>query len=313
MTNKEKYIAFCEESKRPLIFQSPKWLNAVVGESNWDVVLSFKGKELTGAFPFVSKSKFGVSQITLPPLTSYLGPIIIYPSDISENNTSSFKRKVLIDLVSQLPQVDRFITHCDLEMDYWLPFYWEGYEQTTRYTYLLPTTTDIDSIYQGFKLNVRKSIDKASEHFNTSISENSKSIFDLYQQDLIRKGMKPDFNWEYLQKIDHALPEERIIIEAKNKNNEVVAGLFLLMDDTYLHYSFGAVNEANRNSGVMSWLIFEAIKLAKEKNLTFNFGGSMNRQIEQYFQGFKPALAPYFRITKVKHPVLKQFKRFYHQ
>lgn len=309
---KEKYRQFCNTSTRPLIFQTPLWLDAVVGDKNWDVILSLKGDQIVGAMPYVTSQKFGLQQVTLPLLTFYMGPIINFPVDLSPENRVSFKRKIISDIVSKIPKTDRFVTQTDFEFDYWLPFYWKGFEQTTRYSYTLNTDTELDSIFNRFKPSIKKSIKKAEPNFNIQYGENADLVFHLYETDYKRKKIETSFSKSNIDKIDKALAPtgNRIIIEATNNKGTVVAAYYLLLDKTYLHYIFGAVDEAYRDSGVMSLIMWKAIQEAKLWGVKFNFGGSMNKNIEQFFSGFRGDLTPYMRISKISNKWLKHFTRF---
>lgn len=315
MNTKERYRQFCESSSKPLIFQTPLWLDTVAGEGNWDVVLTFQGDHLSGAFPFVTSKKYGLHQITLPILTFYLGPLVLFPSDLSEENKLSFKRKVLSQLEEQLPKTDRFITQTDFNFDYWLPFYWKGYQQTIRYTFLMDTEKPLDAIYSGFKPNIKKLIKKAEGNFTISLGDSPEEIYTLYKTDYERKNIKISFSKNDIIKIDNALSpaNRRIILQASDSTGNVIAAYYILIDHQYMHYIFGAVEHSQRNSGVMSLLMWEAIQLAKKNNLKFNFGGSMNKNIEQFFSGFRGALTPYMRISKVNNKWMKQFALFEHK
>ena len=312
LTAKEKYRHFCGLSTRPLIFQTPQWLDAVAGHENWDVVISTNADAIVGAMPLVFSKKMGFTQITLPALTFYLGPIIIYPEDLLPGNKRSYQRKVLLELNEQIPNYSRFVTQTDFEFDYWLPFYWNGYQQTTRYTSILDTHRSEDDLLASFKPNTRKAIAKSKDEFSISLGDSPKAVFDLYQEDCARKKILTPVSESEISRMDRALAptENRCILEAKNEKNEVIAALYLVVDHTYMHYVFGAVNFNFRDSGVMSLLLWNAILEAKKKDISFNFGGSMNQKIEQFFAGFRGEITPYMRITKVSHPILKPFAQF---
>ena len=311
---KETYRQFCETSTRPLIFQTPAWLDAVAGCENWDVALAFNGNLLSGAMPFVTNSKLGLKQITLPFLTPYLGPIIIFPSDLKKENYLSHKRKVITELVKAIPTTDRFITQTDFEFDYWSPFSWEGYKQTTRYSYVLGTDKTEETLFNGLKPNIRKHIKKASSFYEISNSSSVNELYELHESDLNAKNIKILFSKDQLTHLDKALAAEqkRTILIATDTNNVVVCAFYLVFDHQYTHYLLGAVSESHRNSGVMSLLMWEAIKISQSKGLTFNFEGSMNKNIERFFTSFGPELTPYMQLTKVSNKWLKQFTKFNH-
>jgi predicted GNAT family N-acyltransferase len=314
LNNQEIYRAFSEGNRQILIFQTPLWLDAVVGKNNWEVAISHKGKNITGALPYVTSKRLGFFQVTIPILTYYLGPIFFYPNDLNEDNKISFQRKTLLELISQLPKTDRFVTQTDFNFDYWLPFYWNGFKQTTRYTYILSTQRDLETIFNTFKPTLKKAINKASETFRISEGEIINTLYELHKEDYNSKGLKTAFTQRELDKIDVKIKNEnlRLILEATDAKNEVIAAIYLLKDAQYFHYMFGAVDSKNRSTGVMSQLIWAAIQEAKKQNLGFNFGGSMNKNIEQYFSGFKATLKPYMRISKISNSLLKPFTYFGH-
>jgi len=51
-----------------------------------------------------------------------------------------------------------------------------------------------------------------------------------------------------------------------------------------------------RSSGAQSLLFWEAIKLASEKNLKFDFEGSMIEPIERVFRAFGATQVPYLQL-----------------
>jgi hypothetical protein len=314
LSNKEIYNNFCKDSDRPLIFQTPLWLDAVVGQDNWDVILTFQGNLLSGAMPYVFTSKLGIKQITLPFLTPYLGPIILFPSDLKEQNKLSFKRKITKHLVDQIPKTDRFITQTDFNFDYWLPFYWMGYKQTTRYSYLLDTSQSFDSISKSFKPNIRKHIKRSKELFTIESVDHINNVFDLHEADLKQKGQSLLFSKSQLIHLDTQIKEvsKRMVLHAIDKEGHVIGAFYLVFDHMYTHYLIGAAQAHAKSSGVMSLLMEEAIKEAQVRKLTFNFEGSMHQSIERFFASFGGAPTPYMHISKINHKWLKEFTRFNH-
>tara|TARA_R110002050_G_scaffold200591_1_gene335575 strand:+ start:127807 stop:128754 length:948 start_codon:yes stop_codon:yes gene_type:complete len=314
LSAKETYRQFCDTSSRPLIFQTPLWLDAVAGDENWNVILSFKGTLLVGAMPYVTNSKLGLKQITLPFLTPYLGPIIIYPTDLKKDNYHSHDRKVTSDLVAQIPKTDRFITQTDFEYMYWSPFAWAGYSQTTRYSYLLDTSKTEEELLKGFKPNIKKHIRNSGATYAVIAANEIDPVFNLHQNDLKNKGIELLFTQNQFARLDQTVSTsgKRIILHAIDDSGNIVCAFYLVFDHQYMHYLVGAVTDDARNSGVMSLLMWEAIKESKKRGLTFNFEGSMNKNIDRFFSSFGGTLSPYMQISKTGNKWLKQFTRFNH-
>src|SRR5690606_16086214 len=113
------------------------WLDALAGPGGWDVVLAEKGGQIVGAMPFTARSWFGFKWLTTPPLTHGLGPWI-RPSRAKAANFRGYEKDVMEALIDELPGFDPFVQDWHHSRRNWLPFYWKGFSQTARYTYLLP-------------------------------------------------------------------------------------------------------------------------------------------------------------------------------
>ena len=75
-----------------------------------------------------------------------------------------------------------------------------------------------------------------------------------------------------------------------------MASLFLVWDEKHAYYIGGGINENSK--GLMSYLLWDAIKFSKEKDLSvFDFEGSDVPSIEQYFRQFGGEITPVYYIT----------------
>ena len=53
----------------------------------------------------------------------------------------------------------------------WLPFYWEGYRQTTRYTYMLKDIRNTKAILGNMSFNIRRNITKARDKYHITVKK----------------------------------------------------------------------------------------------------------------------------------------------
>jgi len=74
-------------------------------------------------------------------------------------------------LISQLPRYDHFVQNWDHRQTNWLPFYWKGFSQTTRYTYRIEDLKNSDEIWAGLQQNIRTDIKKAANRENLKIRD----------------------------------------------------------------------------------------------------------------------------------------------
>ena len=162
MTNKEKYKEFCNQTPLP-IFSQNWWLDAVCGPNNWDVGIIEKGGEVVATLPYYLKRKGPFKIITMPPLTQTMGPWIKFPEDQKHATKLSYEKEIMNTLIEQLPTVDYFCQNFHHTITNWLPFHWNNYTQTTRYTYVLNNIENTKTIYSDFNQAKKKNIKKASK------------------------------------------------------------------------------------------------------------------------------------------------------
>jgi hypothetical protein len=89
-----------------------------------------------------------------------MGPWIKYPPNQKYANRLSLEKEVYFSIIDQLPDIDHFSQNFYYLVTNWLPFYWKGFNQTTRYTYLIKNLTDLPEVFSRFKDNMRNKIIK---------------------------------------------------------------------------------------------------------------------------------------------------------
>lgn len=306
MNNKEKYTNLCSEEDLP-VFLQPWWLDVVCGRTNWDVVLVEKGGMIWGALPFYRlKTIFGIV-LGMPPLTQFIGPWIRYPKGQKYTSKLSHEKEIMTGLIEKLPRNILFKQNFHHSITNWLPFYWKGFEQTTRYTYVIPKGVRKKEVWESFDKNTRSDIRKAEGNIKISESDSVKRFFEINKLTFERKNIEVPYSFEFFQKIHISVKINKsgTILLAKDKKEKVHAVCYLIWDAKEIFYLAGGINPDYKSSGAMSLLIWEAIQMAIDENKIFNFEGSMLESVERFFRSFGAQQKPYFRVSKVNSPLLK--------
>ncbi|KLO24339.1 hypothetical protein X275_00645 [Marinitoga sp. 1197] len=309
MNNKEKYIQFCEKEKIP-IFSQYWWLDAVCGRENWDVALFESGGEIWGSLPYYKKKKYTLTLLTMPKLTQKLGPYIKYPKKQSYYKKISWEKKVMIELIKQLPKFDFYSQNWDYNYQNWLPFYWNGFKQTTRYTYVIEKNNTLQEIEKNFHSDIRRRMKKVKEQGIKIIeTDDYKTFYKINKMTFERKKQKISYTLNLVEKIYIKSKERNSvkILFAKDKNNEIHAAGFFVYDKDSVYYLMGGINPEKKDTGAMNLIIYEGIKFAIKNNLNFDFEGSMIESIEKYFRSFGAVQKMYFNVYKVNNLILKLF------
>ena len=135
------------------LFQQPWWLNAVA-PGQWHAATVQRGTEVAARLPYVIRKKPGLVVISQPPLTQTLGPWL-RTTEARCTNRLSEQHELMRELIAQLPRFDLFRQTFAPALTNWLPFHWEGFQQTTFYTYRIESLTDLYAVRGAFHKSVR--------------------------------------------------------------------------------------------------------------------------------------------------------------
>lgn len=306
MNNRSIFEEWCKKHPEIPLFLQYNWLNTIAAEQ-WDVALVMAGNEIQAFMPYFKKRKLKFDVITVPPLTPYLGPWLHYPEGQKEASRLSFEKKMMQGLINQMPKVDRFIQYFHPAITNWLPFYWNGFQQSTRYTYILDDLSDSETMYENLQGNIRREINKARKSLKIEEATEVSTLHDLKIKDFRSKKQELNYTKEYFENIFLRLNnlKQTKVWTAKESGNNPIASLMIVWDSESAYYLVGATDPENKNTGAMSLLMWTAIQYASSVSNSFNFEGSMIEPVERFFRAFGAVQTPYFEIRKTNSKLLK--------
>lgn len=298
--SKEAYRTLCEQEESIPLFSQAWWLDAVA-PGMWSAVLAYKGDQIVGALPYVQRKKLGLKLLTQPPLTQTLGPWV-RPSKKSYPKTLGYEKDVLQALADGLPRFHYYAQNWHPSMQNWLPFYWRGFEQTTRYTYRLNRQADDAALWKGLQQNIRGDIRKARERYSVTVRAaiDLDEFLALNRMTFERQGQNLPYSTGLVARIDEAAScrDARDCLIAADEDGKAHAGAYIVRNGDTAYYLMGGGDPELRNSGATSLLLWEAIQRQPESIQYFDFEGSMIEPIERFFRAFGARQTPYFRVSK---------------
>lgn len=308
--SKARYREFCKTEYAPLQFQ-PWWLDAVCGKNAWGAALCTDGGgRIVAVMPWFRAHRAGFEVLQLPPFSSYGGPWLQYPeeADFKRASRYSFEHKVMNDLINQLPSFDFFVQHFHPDIQNWLPFYWAGFRQTTRYTYVFDGIENMDDALAGMKNTVRTDLKKAEKVAAVSIEpDNWEPIFDLNRKSFNRKNRKHPYNKQIFKQLHQALHTRAqclCLLARDRTDGRPHAGLYLAFDQKTASVILSGTDPAFKASCAVYLLFREALAFCAKHSLSLDLEGSMDPGIEHTFRSFGARQQPYFRITKARNRLL---------
>jgi len=286
------------------LFSSRWWLDATAGEGNWGLCEVKENGKTVASMPWVMKNRFGINTISHPALTQTLGPWLADPPTATKYAKRLAREKDLMEaLIDQLPDYHVFRQNFAPEISNWLPFYWKGFQQTTRYTYRLTNLADPEVIWSGFQDKIRTDIRKAKKlGVLVERSSDIDAFLDVNALTFQRQGIRLPYSRSYVKHLFAACQarEAGTIFLARGKDGRVHAGNLLVWNEHCAYYLMGGGDPELRNSGATSLAMWHAIQFAATVSRIFDFEGSMIEPVERFFRGFGAVQTAYFSLTHVR-------------
>ena len=200
-TTVERYREHCEQDPDIHLFSQAFWLDAVCGAEKWDAVLVEKNGEVVGSMPYYPQRQYGFQLLTMPLLTQLLGPRISYHGIVGLNNRYSHEKAVLSELIEQLPACAMFKQHFHPSVTNWLPFHWQDYRQTTRYTYAIEDISNPQAVFKAFDYGKKYDINKATKQVTIHMDLSAEDFYNYHRLALQKQGKRISYSMELFNRL----------------------------------------------------------------------------------------------------------------
>ncbi len=317
MTNKERYIEWVAAQEYVPIFMQPWWMDAVCAGKTWDVLLctkdnvqstkddeSTKSDEILGAMPYLLRKRAWFKYIVMPQQTQ-IGGIWVDSSVTGDKwKTAEVCRalKEQMDTMGLAYYYQQYLpgSLC-VEAMHGL-----GFSTKERVTYRVDDLSNLDAVIDKFSKNKKRQLQKAlSLHADRTME--IEDFYRFHAQCLATRKRKISYSREFLLVLErkaHRLGQ-CTVLSVRNADGEPYAAAFLVWDKKYMYYLIPAINPAFGDSGAGALLVLEAMKIAREKHVLFDFEGSMDRGTAKHYQQFGSTPVKYFSVEKYYKPFFR--------
>ena len=260
----------------------------------WDVLLVEDNGTIQGAMPFLFGRKLGLKYILQPQLTPWCGPWLHPALDFDRRQTT------LCSLAAALRNQHAAICmQCfPPEIDDWQPFSWQGFRQTTRYTYRFPSLADPEALYRQAS-RLRRRYDKAVEAQCIIDPELSLDEFVPFHIDYYHRRGQRDLIPEVLLR--------RVVSTSCSRNSGLLWGLRDRADGCLQAAWFVAFDErcawslllaigSQAPQGAMSYLMWQMLRHLASFTRMFDFEGGMDPKLAFFYRSFGTRQTPYHCI-----------------
>lgn len=305
MTNKERYTEWAAAIGNVPLTMQPWWMEAVCAGKEWDVLLSEdKDGNILAAMPYLLRKRFHWRYIIMPQMTQ-TGGIWVDPS-ITDNRWEI--SQVCQDLQNQLKKlkVSYYYQQFPIGSLAAQAMSGLGFRLSERITYRIDFLSDFEQVVGSFSKNKKRQLQKAA----TLTADQQLSIEDFYRfhAHCTRARRKHIlYTREFLLVLQRKAARlgQCTVLAVRNVDGEVCAAAFLVWDKTTMYYLIPCYDPAYRDSGAGALLVLEALKLARQKKLAFDFEGSMDAGVAKHYSQFGSTPTVYYAVEKYYRPFFR--------
>lgn len=306
--NQAEYRQLCRSERSIPVFSSPWWLDATAGEGNWDVALARVDGRIVAAMPYTITTRLGMKVLGQPLLTPALGPWFL-PQPGKKGNRSATEQKLMLALIEELPRFDHFRQSWSPGMSNWLPFYWNGFGQTTEYTYVVHGLHDLDGVWNGMDQARRRHCRQAEERHGMRVRDDLPldDMLALQKMTLQHRGVTPPYSDELVRRIDAACRQHGCgkLLTVVDATGRPCAATYTIWDGIRAYAWIKGSDPELQHTGAPSLCQWESIKFSAAVAGEYDFLGNMNKTIEPYVRSFGTVQTPVFSISKTPSRLLR--------
>lgn len=308
MNNKQLYETFYSEHYDIPIYSAPWWLDAACGKDNWDVILiKDKNEKIIATFPYYLKTeKFGLKNLTMPLLTQKLGPYIVYEKNMTSRQAIiGYEHDVYLRLIENLPKFDIFNINFDQKYKNWLPFYWNGFSQTSKYSYKIYNIKDSAGVLRNFSSSKRQPIKKAKS-LTVKYDLDFNDFYTYFEAAIKERNGKVSYSRDFFVNLCNMIYNNKSgrVFYCVDEFENIHAVNLTCWDHNCAYYLVAMRKEAYKTSGGTELLVYETIKYVSQFVDEFDFEGSMIEGVEASYRRYGSCQTEYYNISKMNNPLV---------
>ena len=254
-------------------------------------------KVIVAAMPYMVCKKWWMRWIVMPQETQIGGLWLDEKREFSQDELTSICEEV----ATQLAEKKLYYFYQQFPVGSPCPEVFKslGFKTKERVTYRINDLSNLDKVIDKFSKNKKRQLQKAlSLHVENKLT--AEEFYALHQLWLLMQKKKISYSREFLLVLEQKLRRHKQsqILTICNADHVPYAAALLVWDKQRMYYLIPCFNPEYKESGASALLVLEAIKLARETGVTFDFEGSMIRGVAQHYKQFGSRPETYYSVEK---------------
>lgn len=279
-----------EESFNGMVYAKSWYLNLVADQ--WDGLVE---GDYEAVFPVVWRKKWGIRYLYQPVFTQQLG--VFSKNLLSEEVVHSF--------LSSIPTKYRLV---EINLNTFNKVKEGDFTVKNMVNHELDLINGYDKISQNYSDNLKRNLRKAeSNQLNLLTQVKPDDIIRLFREN---RGMElaglTERDYFRLSRLTYQGMYKGLITTygVYSKQNELVAGAFILRSNKKVIFLFSGLNASGRDLRAMPFLIDSFIRQNSRKHLTLDFEGSNDPGLARFYKSFGSKVVTYPQVRINKLPAL---------
>lgn len=273
---------------------------------SWDVLLVYRagsqGEEaenIAAALPYMLQSRWGglVKWIEMPPQT-YCGGAWMADGEDAHYVAREIGRKLdelKVDWYRQCYPARSPLPQLLMK---------EGYIGRELFRYRIEDEREnMETIVRHLSKNKSRQLNAAREAgMQVDWELDAEQFYRLHQQCATERNQKMEYSREFLLVLERKtrrLGQSQILC-IRDPKGEVAGGAMLVWDQNSMYHQISFVNPHMRDKGAATFLAIEAIRLAKEKGLIFDFGPHHESRKAHHYRQLSGDPTLYYEMVKYR-------------
>lgn len=301
-----QWDTFVDQSEQGSIFAKSFWLQAVT-KGNFEIItIQNTGRILAGMpLPFSSKKR---KQITNPVFTQVLGVLFAESGRGSYEGRLSEQIELTKEIIRVIPRFELFQLNFHYRFTNWTPFYWAGFQQTTRYTYVIQDISTPERVMSEFAPAKRNDIKKASKVVRCDFKWKSEDFYNYHEVCLKNQGETIRYTRSSFNQLSLACQKANAaqVFRAVDEEGNTHAAMYIVYNASSAYMLQTAVDPYYKSTSALSFLIYEAICFLSSRTRAFDFEGSMIPGAEASYRKFGGRQMPIMQITYDRRSIVQK-------
>ena len=301
LTNKEKYRQLCEtEGARIPLFLQYWWWETVCRGKRWDVLLSECDGQVRGAMPYIDGRRLCLRHSLMPQLTMFTGPWLADATD-KEAFDDLWRQFMSRRWAIYKGRLSPELTAAGL-----VPPERLGLKAEMHYTYRFDPIRPLPDLMAGASQLRRRDYRRLDEVLTVDEQVSPQEFADLHTAYMVRQSKRDLLEHSF---IVHVCTEavgrgNGMVVGARDADGRLHNALFVAYDSECSYMLMLARSaDAPRNS--MSFLIWKTIELMASRTKVFDFEGSMEPGVEEFYRSFGPLKAELLQVSRCRIPFIR--------